>query len=320
MTQFSFLRRSLTILSSASLTLSAQGAILAYDGFDVTEYVAGGGYAPPVYGDQSSSNALVHDTDLTPNNGGETGQNPPTYGFSGPWANLQGINSNIYARLQNSQLAYTGLNTTNGQLTVGRDTSTASNKTFERTVSIGNSTNYTNTLYIAGLIQPSASTAFGVRFTYQDGRYFEFNVDDSNLTSLGSNATSPADNTASGLWTANSVNFFVLKLENSVLNATNGYEGDQLTLFINPDLSSEASNTAALQYGDSTSSFYVVGNGGFEINSMRLSASPGAAKSVTFDELKIATTWGDLANTVVPEPSTSLLGLAGIALLLRRKR
>jgi hypothetical protein len=299
----------------------AQAAILAYDGFDTAQYVAGGAYGAPVYGTPGSSNALIYDPSLDVTDGNHTAQNPPTHGFGGEWRHLDSVNQNAYGKVLTSTLTYSGMQTTPGSLSISRTTGSASIKRFERDLSIGTSKGYTETLYVAGLIQPSAGTAFSVKFYYAPAdRSFEFSVDADGLTALAGNSSGSAS-TAPGLWTAGAANLFVLKLENAVLSEDSElYAGDRISLYINPDLSSEASNSAALAFGTATSNFYVTGNTGYTLSTMRLTAAPGPNSSVIFDELKITTTWEELSQTVViPEPSAAVLMLLGL-LPFRRKR
>ena len=82
------------------------------------------------------------------------------------------------------------------------------------------------------------------------------------------------------------------------------FDADLLALWVNPD-------------GTDSASTYDVSkayNGTNWASSLRFASGT----SVTWDNVRVGTSFGDMA--VVPEPSSSLLGLAGAALLMRRRR
>ncbi|MGE9266531.1 MAG: hypothetical protein ACQKBY_00425, partial [Verrucomicrobiales bacterium] len=123
---------------SLLLSFEAGASVLAYEGFDTTRYDATGGYADPTAG---SSNALVWDADTT--NGGAVGQGPNSYGFQNAtawdtWINdNNNIAANVYPKVQNSQLSYSGLTTTTGQVEFSRTGGTSTTeKLFYRPLNV----------------------------------------------------------------------------------------------------------------------------------------------------------------------------------------
>lgn len=321
------------VLPLCLFSLSAapgHAALLAYDGFDSTVYNAvasgaGGGYKDPSAG---PSDALFYDSNTARNDGStEVGQNPAVHGFTAPWRYNANISSSVYARLEQGQLSYAGLtSTTAGQLNLQRSgSSSTTSKSFSRDFNVGPSSNFGQALYIGGLIRRTSDTSFSLSMTMtadgSDVRNFSMAIAADGFTTLnGSEATETVS--GSSQWALSTPEFFVLKLENSVLDGVSGgTNGDQMSLYINPDLSNEAANTPALLLGDENSSFFVTGNPGWSFDTFTIGSSMGAAgQSAIFDEFKIGTEWADMLATI-PEPSLSLL-LAGFLLMGcgRRKR
>jgi hypothetical protein len=305
----------------------AHAALLAYDGFDSSLYNAvpsgsGGGYKRP---DTGPSNALFFDSDTVRNNSSvEIGQNPVTHGFIDPWRYNHNISSSVYPRLEATQLSYPGLTTTTGQLNLQRSgSSSGTAKTFARSLNVGPSTGFGSVLYIGGLIQRTSGTTFTLNLSLTDGtssRSITMAIDADGITALrGSNA--PNVTSTSPLWEINTPEFFVLKMENSVLDgAAGGTEGDQLSLYINPDLSSEGANVPALILGDAEANFFVTGNGNWSMGSLTIGSNMGeAGHSAIFDEFKIGTEWADMLATI-PEPGTVAFGFVTLLFACRRRR
>ena len=307
-------------------------ALLAYDGFDSTVYNAvasgsGGGYKNPSVG---PSDALFYDNDTIFENADgvtsfEVGQNGPVHGFSGAWRYHTNISSSVYPRLETSQLSYGGLTpTTPGQLNLFRSFGSGATKSFSRDLNVGASSNFGSTLYIGGLIQRTSDTTFSLAFTTTDGasirNFAMFIGADGSAAMTGENATGVTS--AAGAWGVGTPEFFVLKLENSVLDGgASPTNGDRMSLYINPDLANEAANDAAIVIGDDNSSFFVTDNPDWSLGTMTIGSGLSAVdQSVIFDEFKIGTEWSDMLATI-PEPSSSLL-LAGFLLMVcgRRKR
>ena len=288
-------------------------ALLLYEGFDSTRYDTTGGYASPA----GASNALVWDPDVDPGNGNHVAQGPSVHGFaSSPWVHGAAINSIVYGRLENSQQSYTGLTTTTGQLNIQRSGSGSGDKIFSRNLSLGGGTSASlpETLYISGLITRNA-TSFNLSFsssntisnpTTLDTRTFRMAVDGAGTVTFSQNGGSSVTS-ATPLWDASSSPvFFVMKIENSVLNEASPTSGDKISLYLNPDLSSEAANTPVFEYGDAASAYYVIGNSDYAMDSMSLMGSPANGGSVIFDELRFADSWED-AHSAIPEPHAALV-------------
>ena len=320
-------RHFLIPLCLSATTLSLQGALLAYDGFSSSVYNAipsgsGGGYKDPSAG---PSDALFFDNDTNFNNGStEVGQGPGVLGFSGNWKNTTNISQTVYARLENSQLSYSGLTTTTGQLNLFRSGGSGAAKGFTRSLDVGPSTNFGSTLYIGGLIQRTSDTSFSLSINTTNGtdtRSFSMAIAGDGITTFtGTGATTTASD--SPLWTAGAAQYFILKLENSIADGgASTTEGDRISLYINPDLSNEAGNSPAMVFEDANASFFVTGNSAWTLGELNISSGLTAAgQSVIFDEFAIATTWNDLLT--IPEPSSSLL-IAGsllTACCLRTRR
>lgn len=311
------------ILSSAA---PAHAALLAYDGFDSTVYNAvplssGGGFKNP---DAGPSDALFYDNDTSRNNGStEIGQNPYVHGFTGPWRYNANISSSVYARLEPTQLSYAGLTTTTGHLNLHRSASSSTtSKAFARDLNVGPSTGFGSVLYIGGLIQRTSGTTFSLSLNFTGGgtRSLSLAIAADGITSMsGTDATTVTSD--SNLWAFDTPEFFILKLENSVLDGVaGGTVGDQMSLYINPDLSNEAANTAALILGDEDASFFVTGNSGWTMGSLTIGSNAGAAgHSAIFDEFKIGTEWADMLSTI-PEPGTGALAFVSLLFACRRRR
>ncbi|MGE9266530.1 MAG: PEP-CTERM sorting domain-containing protein [Verrucomicrobiales bacterium] len=320
------------VLVFQSLMSSAGAAVLAYDGFDVTKYRADGGYADPSAG---PSNALIWDADTTP--GGSVGQNPAMHGFVNNQWTPDGTNmgAHVYGRLENTQASYTGLSTSFGQLNMFRSSGSGGNKSYYRELSVGPSTQYPSTIYIAALVQRTSETTLSLSFTSTNGS----DVRPFNLQILGSDGTysdgtlrmagvqstgGSAEAFGDGLITPDTMHLLVFKIENSVLNSGSTSNGDQISLYLNPDLSSEAANSAALTMGNAETNFFVAGNSSWTLGGLQIESNLALnGQSVIFDEFRIATTWEDMVNAanLVPEPSTTALSfLLGLPLVLRRRR
>lgn len=320
-----YLAASLCLIAASPL----KGALLAYEGFDSSVYnaVAGptGGYRDPSAG---PSDALFYDDDTTRNNSGsgsvEVGQGPAVLGFSGNWGYTANLSPSVYARLQNSQLSYSGLTTTTGQLNLFRSSSSSgSGKGFVRDLNVGPSTVFTQTLYISGLLQRTEGTSFSLSMSSTDGstdRAFSMSIAGDGITTLTGSGTTGLVSGSSVVGVDSPI-YFILKLENSVADGgTSTTSGDRMSLYINPNLADEGSNSAAMVLDSTTADFFVTGNGGWTLGDFRIGSNVGAVgQSVIFDEFKIATEWADLLT--VPEPSTSVLGAAALlAVCMRRRR
>lgn len=311
----------------------SEGAILLYEGFDSSKYNTTGGY-PSSLPPGGATDALVWDPDTTVAGDNHVGQGPPVFGFaSSPWQHGNSIAASVYAKLENSQAPYTNggsLVTTTGQLNIRRTSGTTGNKSFSRDLSLLNGTTslLPGVLYISGLITRTA-TAFNIHISSSNSisnpetvetRAFRMSVDTAGLvtfTGAGSSTTVSDSPIWDGTFTPT---FFVMKIENAVLNESSPTSGDKITLYLNPDLSSEGANVPAMEFGSASSGFYVTGNSTWAMDRITLSADPATGGSVVFDELRFATTWWD-AHAAIPEPHSALivmLPLAGCALRRRR--
>lgn len=316
------------IVLAAGLVAAAplQAALLVYEGFDSTVYNAvpgpTGGYRNP---NEGPSDALFWDINTTRNDGvDEVGQGPAVHGFSGAWNYNSNISSSVYPRLEPSQLSYSGLTTTNGQLNLFRSFGSGSSKTYTRPFGVGPSTTFGSTLYIGGLIQRTSDTSFTLAITFRDAgtnaRSISMSINTAGFTTLtGTGASNLTSDSAQ--WAFDTPQFFVLKLENSVLDGgASTTDGDKMSLYINPDLSNEGANTPVLEFGDDNSSFFVTGNSNWTLGNFTVGSGVAeVGQSVIFDEFKVGTEWADM-SAVIPEPSAALLAAFPLLGIFLRRR
>jgi|GEM_PF-3356283 len=324
------------LLPCLFLAERAEATLLLYEGFDSNQYSMTGGY-PSSLPPGTATDALIWDPDTTAGNGNHVGQAPPVLGFaSSPWDLGSNISSSVYPKLENSQRTYSNgglsLITTTGQLNIQRTGGSTSNKSFSRGLSLGGGTTSSlpDTLYVSGLITRDA-TSFNILFSTSNAisnpaevetRSFRMAVDAAGAVTFTGTGTS-ASTSDTALWNATSVpTFFVMKIEDSVLNDESPTNGDKITLYLNPDLSSEGANTAAMEFGSSAASYYITGNNSWSMDTITLSANPEPGSGVVFDELRFTTTWEE-AFSAVPEPHSALIAVVsavGFVSLRRRRR
>ena len=102
--------------------------------------------------------------------------------------------------------------------------------------------------------------------------------------------------------------FFVVKVEDDV--DSNNLPSDQVTLWINPLLSSEAANPTPLL--QTLVGFNGIFPGNTGIDRLSLIGNPENPGSTFFDEFRVGNSWDSV--TPIPEPGTTVL-LCGILVL-----
>lgn len=306
------------LLTLISLVSSSSAAVLYYDGF-----VAGG--AGPVSGlayisspdstNGINNNSLVRSVDATVN-----GQMPATPGFStgtlGGWKTLSGMAATVYGRVQGTTLTYSGLNTGSGSVNIFRSGSNSAEQT--KTITRDFATNLGSTassLYFSTLVNFDSGVSGALRIN-QGTALLGFGFDSAGkvivfegVTSTSSPSNILATSTAS--YTAGSTYLLVAHV----------YDTNKVDIWLNPsNLSNEASSSGQkILSGVSLTSFQA----GTALSSLGLVAQTGnnlSSPDFQFDELRGATTWGEVFNAV-PEPSRAILLMLGtLAFCLRRRR
>lgn len=312
--------------------LHANAALLLYEGFDSSHYSTTGGY-PSSLPAGTTTDALVWDPNTNVADNNHVSQAPAVLGFSSAgWVHGASIASSVYGRMEANQRSYNGggvdLVTTTGQLNIRRTGTGSGKKTFSRELSLagGTTASLPTTLYISGLITRTA-TSFDIQFVFSnainsgtDSRSFTLSAAvDGIVTITGSGSTGVVS--ADALWNTDMTpTFFVMKVENAVMGSS-PTNGDRISLYLNPDLTSEAANTPVLVYGTENTNFFVTANNDWSLARMTLGADPAQNGSVIFDELRISDSWVDAYSATIPEPHSALaLVLSGAAFAFARKR
>ncbi|MEJ6571008.1 MAG: PEP-CTERM sorting domain-containing protein [Akkermansiaceae bacterium] len=268
------------ILAIAGSVASSQASIIAYEGFDT---------------------ASANGTDATAV--GVTGSGFSGYGNTNFRMDIEDGLS--YADSSGNTLVVTGKS-------AGKDASVGGTQNLQLTLT--STIVNTGTIYMSFLVNTTAGTSWGLATglsTAEVGDSASPSTIAASLRSTSSNfgiygagndidiRTGP-DSTPAGLSTI----FFVAEL-----NMTT----EIMTGYINPTDLNDVSGTAVSTMTDTATGW---GDMTHFVHSL------GADYTGTVDEIRIGTTMADVTPfTAVPEPSsTALLGLGGIALLLRRRK
>jgi hypothetical protein len=212
-----------------------------------------------------------------------------------------------------SGLTYAGLSSSGGSVSLNR---TSGSGSIIKSASVnpnGTTTASDPSVYFSGLLQLGGATwaSIGLQvgtnsgtkdligIGFNNGGFAEIRQDGTVSATAGS---------ALGGWTSSNTVFVVGKITNAA--------NDLVTLYLNPTLGSEPV-TATLSTTVGTLGYFP----GDPLHNLQLSANLVTGGAATFvDELKVGTTWSDVVS-VIPEPSTfALMGLAGLAALLGRRR
>lgn len=247
------------------------------------------------------------------------GQAPTTLGFgAGAWASSSSFANFVYYRTESGQLNYIDasgqhLRTANGQLNLFRSSGTsAAPKEAVRDISIGMS--LPSELYYSMLVQFSPGQSFEFQSSSTDGgsvRPYGFGIDASGNPYVFGNGGGTVTNPGVTV-TSDTPHLLVAKLTND------GFASDQIDLYLDPILGSEAANTpiATLDAGD----FYVAGNGSWGVGDLLFNnIIDTPASSIIMDEVRIGTTFADV-TPAIPEPATLTLALVGLFTALGLER
>lgn len=282
----------------AQAASSGQAAIV-YDGF---EAVSGG-------------SATAYDAD-----GSIIGQGPARTGFSGAWATSDTLAGGVVDFVAREDgLAYPGaVAGLDGRMELYRIATSSGQGAKSASRSLSYTAPDSDDIYYALQLSYTGSLSGTAAFA-GSGRDLQFNLDSSgNLTiaPAGSSAMSYSEAITAGM--SNLVVIRAINDESGAAPGSNPNSGfyDYLEVWINPTITGGALGTPdATGYG-------IVRNlngGGNAVaySSLILSGDVGGGDAITIDEVYVTT---DLADVVIPEPATmSLLGLAGLAMLRRRR-
>ncbi len=319
-------RFSLIPAAAILLPIGANAAVLAYDGFDGYNNAVDNYDLPP------NGNAILYDE--APAGGGTTGQNPAKTGFTGAWNSASDFADSIYVKGSANQIIYNDgsnnvLNTTTGQMQISRDTgSTGSGiRTWSRNLDIG--TSLPQTLYVSMVIQATSGVPFSWRSasTKNGGEARRFGYDVSatgELSVIGVQASGGSLAQPVGNIAFDQPQMLVMRFDDNVNpDSGSGAEGDQMKFWLNPILTSEASNPSPtiLSTTDNKMNWYVR-NSAWTLGYTEFNVDAEADESVIFDEFRIGNTWEEVTPfTVVPEPSgLLLLSIGTLGALFRKKR
>jgi len=310
---------SLIMLGSLGLAWdSAEGALLAYDGFASGGSNPAAGQYRTVQGSSYQDIALAWRPSDNPASTG--GQNPSVLGFVDAWiAPNEGIGytaQSVYFQASSVSLNYTSpdsitLPASNGSARLFRSGSGTINKQVYRDLNIGTAP---TVAYFSVLVNFDAGQP--ILFQTQTlgavvKPLFGFGVDSAGVAYLSTSPTVGSAGTtmaASGTLTSGTTHLMVVKVEEIAGTS------DRMTLYLNPDLASEASNTADVVLdGD----FYVANNAAYSFTNLFITGTPNNG-SFYFDEFKIGTSWADIL--AVPEPQKMALCFLGLGLAMLRRR
>jgi hypothetical protein len=296
---------SMTVFASASLAQITLNGMVAEESF--------AGYADGVLDGQDTNS---------------------TIGFGGTetWGGTASVTARGYNAAATGGLTYQQLINSGGKAeayrtTTFNDASTSLNWTITPTSPINNITN--TELYYSFLINAddytlrSGDTAsHGVTVSFRHG-------DSSNNIGVFFGGTSGELGINYRVTGGNSIQMTGLSLQpgtNLVVLGVNAHSANPnatYSLWLNPDLSTNISDTAAIGAGDydlSTDFGVVTGNSSFGFHGWSLHQRLNGVQSVEIDELRLGTSFADVAP--VPEPSTyaAIFGAVFLALVIVRRR
>ena len=177
----------------------------------------------------------------------------------------------------------------------------------------------TDVYYFSGLLNMSSAHPMARMGIYSGTDNFGPRITEVGFTNDGAahiwSENTIVASTAAGAFTMGETYFFVFKVEDDV--DPDNLPSDQVTLWINPILSSEAANpTPTLQ---TLVGFNGIFPNNTEFDRLNLVGNPQDPGSTYFDEFRIGGSWDSI--TPIPEPGTLLLvGISLSALLLFRRK
>ena len=229
------------------------------------------------------------------------GQNPTNSPFSGAWTESGTIDTTVIRAVSWESAGRAIMeDTSNG------GTDFFSTRPFNGGIAAA-------TTYFGFDLTTGSSVASGAHFALTTGAkgYFGAGIDLSGNFGFNWNG---------GIWTSSSTVAQASTTYRVVLKMTEGGNGDQWSIFINPTSGEEGDQTAI---ASGAGSYYVGGNASFPLNSLRIGKdeNTGSPSGTTyFDNIIVGTEFADVV--VVPEPATTaiLLGLGTLGLVLWRRR
>ncbi len=248
--------------------------------------------------------------------GSISGQNGGT-GWSGAWAST-GVSS--LTASGTGQSLYFGQSpalTSDGSTHVWSESNKGNERDFTNAVDLNS-----QTLYFTALVRAYAGSTTGgaseadLRFEFYDGAgatgNMRANVGISNGTLFAASATSGylAGDTAAGAFVDDTTYLLAMK-------RVGGPSGAIFASLIEAD-----GNSATLAAEPGSWQVTESGASGVDLTSIRFLTNGDGDGGIRIDELRIATDWDNaVAGIVVPEPSSAaLLGLGGLAMILRRRK
>lgn len=298
----------LTFFSTLSLLfgITLQASILAYEGFDSSNYASGlSGTGADFATDNLVGQGAGMGSGFTSNWGG-----PSTDGqaLGDYWLNSNASSSSAYYRASTGQATYTDgsgktLETTSGQSTFTGDGTRVSLQQFTST-----GTNAPPELYISTLVTLDGSAtdlSFGSAFLSSTGgnpRPFNFGFTSSGNLNINAwtSGSSSVSGTSAGTYAAGTY-LLVARVAQSTGS------GDTLDVWVNPLLENELGSGAA-DLSVNGGGFYVQGS---TWSMDGLTVDSAGSGSASFDELRVGTTFSDV-TPVIPEPSTLLLSMISL--------
>ena len=278
----------LTLTLCGLIASSTQAAVLLSDSFETGT------------GDYTAGSRLEDQTGT-----------PETGGYGDPW---DGGNTNFgYPGVTATGLTYTGLASSGGAAELNRTNS----GTFVR----GSEADLTGTpdasndsVYFSGLIQLGGANwaSLGANFKGDNNSIMGIGINSSGFGELRYDSNVVTASSALSGWSSSDTVFVVGKIENNGA----GSGDDELSLFLNPSLSSEPTS-ATVSTGVGTKGWFPSES----LGSLHIDAEvTGGEPATFFDEIRIGESWDDVSP--IPEPGTlALVGiLLGTLILFRRRR
>ncbi|WP_157837046.1 cell wall anchor protein [Geminisphaera colitermitum] len=279
-----------TCLLVASAVLPVRASLLLYEGFD---------YEAPIVGKEGGS------------------------GFNAAWAqHASPATINLKAGLDYTDTNTDALVATGGSVGITSVASGGISRTFDAITAAADTT----TTYWLSFVGNTAWSATGSGNNFFASLMLRSGTTD--ILSVGAFGSSPnwrvrANNSnyssATGVPTSSTQAFVVVRIDVNTATAGN----DAVYLWINPALGTEPSIGAATGSITGTNLW-----NSFSLDSLRISvnenAPAGATKSISLDELRLGTSYADVAVTVVPEVASTAVFLGGmlfvVVILLQGRR
>ena len=282
----------------------AQAVLFLYDGF------AAGGSSPT--GAQyltGTAGATSGDSLVRSVAGAADGQKPSTIGFDPTvgWRTTSALSAAVYPRVNSTGLSYPGLPSVAGAADIFRSTTIAGSqvKFAARAVAGGLAAGDTD-LYFSALVQFDTSVPGSFRFD-EGAAQLTIGVTNAGKITISDQVATLGTSTAT--FTGGT----------TYLLAAHVYNTNQIDLWLDPtDFQVESNNDAQKLFAGLTLNTFTAGAA---LTDFRITSDTGnsiAAPDFIVDEVRGATTWQEALG--IPEPTTGMLMLAGIAMLGAHRR